>query len=468
MESIQENMDGQAKILIENGRMTAYLEIGAPSGNGKPCTKEDIKKALGECNVVFGIDEEKINDALLEQNWGKSLVIARGTPPQNGSDAKIIYKFPLTMERMAPKVDEKGNVDYHNLGLIHNVKFGTELVERIPPTEGAPGMDVTGQEIPAKKGKDLRLPKGKNTVGDQNDTRLYSSIDGNVRIKDDKVVVDSIFQLNSDVDFASGNIDFIGNVLINGNVSSGFKVSAGGDIEVQGFIEGATVTAGGNIMVKGGITGVLKGLIKAGENISARFVENSRLEAGKDILVREAIMQSFVKAGGCIKVTDKKAAIVGGIIQASREVESKVIGSQLATQTTIEVGINPHYREEYQQLYKTRSEKTKLMDNYNHNLQVYQRQSTSFDNINENKRKALVKLLDEFKKLRVELAEIEERMAFLENKFQEINTARVKASEIVYPGVRISIGQSMYIVNDAIKYSQFVLDEGEVRLASLR
>ncbi|MGI5921717.1 MAG: DUF342 domain-containing protein [Syntrophomonadaceae bacterium] len=468
MGNIREDIDGQVHVVVDNDKMVAYLEISAPSGNGKPCTAADIKKALMEKNVTYGIDETALHDALLEQNWGHPRVIARGTLPQHGSDGKLIYKFPLPADRMAPKLDDKGNADYRDLGLIHNVNFGTELVERIPPTDGIPGRDVTGREIPAKRGKDIRLPKGQNTVADQDEIKLYSSADGNVRIKDHKVVVESVFELNGDVDFSSGNINFVGNVFINGNVCQGFQVIAGGDIEIRGFVEDAVVTAGGNIMVKGGITGVLKGLIKAGENISARFVENSRLEAGKDVLVGEGIMQSIAKAGGSIKVTDKKAAIVGGVIQAYREVESKVIGSPLATQTTIEVGINPGYREEYQQLFKNRAEKTKLMENIIQNLQIYQRQHLSVENLTETKKKALIKLMDDCKNYRKELAAIEARMAFLEGKFQEASIARVKASEIVYPGVRISIGQARYLVNDAIKYSQFVLDEGEVRLAPLR
>lgn len=463
----QENLDGQARLYVDNNRMVAFLEINPPSGTGKPCNIDDVKKLLQKHNVIFGIDETRIEEALLPKNWGKRFIIAKGIASENGRDAQIIFKFPMVLERMTPKEDEKGNVDYRNLGIIHNVKFGTELVERIPPTDGKPGMDVTGREIKPKKGKDRRIPKGKNTVCDQEETKLFASQDGNVTIKDNKVVVDSVFELNGDVDFSSGNIDFVGNVVINGNVSGGFQVIAGGDIEIKGFIEGAVVAAEGSILVKGGITGGLKGLIKAGENISARFIENSKLEAGNDIIIKEAIMQSYVKAGGSIKVTDKKAAIVGGVIQAAREVESKVIGSQLATQTVVEVGINPKYREEYQQLYKVKSEKSRNLDNLNHNVQIYQRQNISLENLSERKRLAMIKVLDDLKQLRKELAEIEERLLFLQAKFQEVQSATVKATGLVYPGVRISIGQSIYLVNDVIKYAQFVLHEGEVRLTSL-
>jgi hypothetical protein len=277
-----------------------------------------------------------------------------------------------------------------------------------------------------------------------------------------------VLTIARDVDYSTGDIDIVGNVCINGNVNPGFKVNSGGDIEIRGFIDGAEVTAAGSIFVKGGITGCLKTLIKARDSIHAHFVENSRLDAGRDVIVREAIMQSYIKAGGNIKVSDRKALMVGGTIQAGQEVEAKVIGSQLATQTIVEVGVNPHLREEYQILNRVKGDKKKIMDTLNHNLQVFQRSGISPENLSERKRMELIKMLDNLKNLRQELEQIMERIAVIENEFQKNHAAKVRVLEIVYPGVRISIGQSIYIVNDPIKYSEFILDQGEVRLTSLR
>ncbi|MDD4561499.1 MAG: FapA family protein [Syntrophomonadaceae bacterium] len=464
----QYSIDGKANIIIDKDLLKAYLEIVPPSGGGNPCTMEMVKSALAEKNISFGINEDSIKEALEEENWGFKILVAEGKPPVNGKDAKIIYKFPLPSERTGPKIDEKGNVNYYDLGLIHNVKMGQLLVEKIPGDDGNPGTSVLGTEIPARKGKDIRLPRGNNTVADEDELNLFATIDGHVSIADSKVIVNPVLTIARDVDFSTGDIDFVGNVCINGNVNSGFKVNSGGDIEIRGFIDGAEVTAAGSILVKGGITGCMKTLIKARDSIHAHFVENSRLDAGRDVAVREAIMQSYIKAGGNITVSGRKALIVGGIIQAGREVEARVMGSQLATQTIIEVGVNPYLREEYQILNRVKGEKKKTMDIINHNLQVFQRSGISPENLSEKKKMELIKMLDNLKNLRQELEQITERIAVIENEFQKTQAAKVRVLEIVYPGVRISIGQSIYIVNDPIKYSEFILDQGEVRLTSLR
>ncbi|MDD3852901.1 MAG: FapA family protein [Syntrophomonadaceae bacterium] len=468
MSEADARIDGQVRVSFGPGKMQAFVEVTAPVGEGAACTREQLMKALAEAGVIYNISEQAVGEALQEINRNNKILVARGTDAVAGEDGRLIVKFPLPKERIGPKVDEKGNANYYDLGMIHNVKTGELLVERVPPTEGIPGTDVTGNAIIPKKGKDYRLPRGKNTVADEEELRLYAICDGHVNIIDGKVVVDSALTIARDIDFSTGNVDFIGDVIILGNVTNGFKVKAAGNIQVNGFIEGAEVTAGGDIIVKGGITTGIKGYVKAEKNVYARFVENSRVEAGGDAIISEAIMQSYVKAGGIVKVNERRATIVGGVIQASYLVEAKVLGSQLATQTTVEVGINPYYREEYQQLIRQGNEKRKQLDALNHNLQVYQRSGISTENLPDSKRLALIKMLDEFKTLRQELVAMDERINYLEGEFERGHAARVRALEIAYPGVRISIGHAIYTVNDPIKYSEFILEEGDVRLTSLR
>lgn len=460
-------INGMAKVYIQRDRLQAYLEVVPPVEDGEACTFEEAMKVIQERKISYGLDENVIHEALKQENWGKQYQIAQGKPPVDGKDAILRYLIPIKDRSLTPKLDEKGQADYYNLGIIHNVSRGQALAERVPPVEGVKGIDVSGQDIIPRTGRDFPLPKGKNTVGNEDGTVLYAVTDGHVRLQNGKLTVEEVFELNGDVDFSSGNIDFVGTVVINGNVTSGFTVKAGGDIEVRGFVEGAELIAGGNIMVKSGIKSAMKGCIKAGASISARFVENSKLEAGTDILVREAIMQSYVRAGNSVVVSDRKATIVGGLIQASQMVEGKIIGSQLATQTIIEVGVNPYYREEYQTLMKQRIEQKKNLDTLNANLQVIQRAGVSPQEMPDRKRLALIKMLDDYKKVKQEYSQTEERVCFLEGEFSKAQSAKVRATEVVYPGVRISIGSAIYMVNDPIKYAQFILEEGDVRLTSL-
>ena len=76
-------------------------------------------------------------------------------------------------------------------------------------------------------------------------------------------------------------------------------------------------------------------------------------------------------------------------------------------------------------------------------------------------------MLDEFKTVRQEIASYEERSAFRRGNSKKTQAAKVRVLETVYPGVKISIGQAVYTVNDPIKYAEFIYQDGEVRLTSL-
>ena len=175
---------------------------------------------------------------------------------------------------------------------------------------------------------------------------FFSSINGQVNFADGKITILATHEVQANVDNSTGNINFIGSVYIRGNVLSGFIVEAGGDVEVFGGVEGATIKAGGDIILRRGMTGNNKGVLIAGGDIIANFIENGTIEAANDIKA-ESIMHSNVKCGNTLELAGRKGLLVGGVARVGREIKAKVIGSHLATRTLIEVGLDPNLRERY-------------------------------------------------------------------------------------------------------------------------
>lgn len=61
------------------------------------------------------------------------------------------------------------------------------------------------------------------------------------------------------------------------------------------MIEGACIEAGGNIIIARGMNGMAKGILKAGGNIVAKFLENATVSAGGYVNT-ESILHSNVTA----------------------------------------------------------------------------------------------------------------------------------------------------------------------------
>jgi len=91
--------------------------------------------------------------------------------------------------------------------------------------DGVDGVNVFGKTIDFKKGRNVDFNNGKNTYISQGGLQLKANTDGCVEISNGKVYVNDVYVVN-DVDNETGNIDFVGDVVINGDVKAGFSVKS--------------------------------------------------------------------------------------------------------------------------------------------------------------------------------------------------------------------------------------------------
>ena len=167
------------------------------------------------------------------------------------------------------------------------------------------------------------------------DYKIYATLDGQLSITIDSINVLPVFEVNGDLDLKTGNIDFIGNVLIRGNVPSGYTVKAGGDIHVMGLVEGAHLIAGGSVHISGGIAGGMRGSLEAGIDIYSNYLNQAICNAGRNVSIDRTILHSKVTSGG--RVIVQNGHIIGGEIRAARSVEAIDIGNYHYMQTIIHI-----------------------------------------------------------------------------------------------------------------------------------
>ncbi|MDI3280800.1 MAG: FapA family protein [Bacillota bacterium] len=454
--------DAQAVVTVSDDGLAAYLEI-VPALGGKPLTREAVEAALAEAGVTYGINWSQVEVALQQQEFPHRYVVAAGKPPVDGKDAYLEYRFSLDKKASRPVELEDGRVDFYNLQLVQNVQKGDVLAVKIPPQAGIPGMTVRGQPIPPKPGKDIKLPRGKNVEVSEDETQLIAGTAGQVVVSNGKIHVLPIYEVHGDVDFTTGNIDFVGSVVVQGNVHSGFTVRAQGNIEVRGSVEAANLFAGGDVVLLRGMQGGDRGQIVAGKNVVARFLEHAIVQAGEEVLVEEAILYSQVQAGRKIDVRGKRGRIVGGLLRAGELVRAKVIGSKLATKTEIEVGIQPEHREELNKLNASLAEKERQLDQLNKALNTLKNALAAGKIFSEEETARMQKILKTHAFLRDEIVELRKRKEQLDALLSSDPRGRVQASEVMYPGVKVTIGHTTHLVKDELAKVMFYLADGEIR-----
>lgn len=331
------------RIQVEFGRDFLVASVSfLPDSSGARPTDADLSAALAAAGVRHGIDPESLKLALASPP-GKKTIVARGEPPRSGVDGVIRY-VEKPGQAGAPRALENGRVDHRDLQLVKNVVKGQVLAEKEPPLPGRPGIDVRGIAMAPPSVADPAFPKGANTAVTPDGQRLVSLIDGHLAWKQPgqgrvELAVDDTFILNRAVDMSTGNLDCIGACVIRGRVNDGFSIAAGRDITVHGAAEGSNFTSReGSILFEQGFKGHGKSAINAKKNVHARFIENAVVEAEGDIIVKEHVYQSTLKAGGSIRVEGDPGVIMGGSVAFLDRLVCRQLGSPTNPKTRVYLG----------------------------------------------------------------------------------------------------------------------------------
>ena len=283
-----------------------------------------------------------------------SILIAKGVAPTDGVDTHVKYSFDA--EKRAGKVLPDGTIDFKERNVAIGVSAEQFLGEVIPATEGAPGLNVKGEEIPAKDGEEKTFTAGQNvkSQSEANTTKFVSEIDGAVNISGETIEVLPIFNVSGDVDYESGNIDVPMNVEIAGSVRGGFVVKSGGSVVIGGAIEnGADVHAKGDVIAAQGIFGEETKVVALG-NVEAKFIQNSTVMAHENVTVGAFILNAIVRSGGEVSVEEgsgsRGGSIIGGEVIASKRIKAKYLGSADTDRTLVGIGPNAEQLEQQNKL----------------------------------------------------------------------------------------------------------------------
>jgi uncharacterized protein (DUF342 family) len=231
-------IDGSVIIRVEEDGANAFLEIVPPKNGGKEITKEKVLEHLAAKGVRHNINHKLLDDIFEEKLFEMTHIIARMTPPKDGINGSIDYLFERN-DSCVFKENEKGEVNFRDLGIIKNIRAGTIIANISLPTDGEPGMDVRGRPIPQTKGKPANFTVGAGTQTTPTGERIIAIIDGNLKWTNNQFIVEETVTIGTDVDLSVGNIDFIGDVVIKGMVNDGFKVRSGKSITVMGNVYAA-------------------------------------------------------------------------------------------------------------------------------------------------------------------------------------------------------------------------------------
>ena len=467
---ISGNRDGHLEVSLTKDKLNAVALVRNPSGSGKPFTAVNIRQQLAAAGVTHGILDEVVGQIVQDQGRTlvDELVIAQGKAPVNGEDTRFVSLVEDVAERRKPLLDTEV-VDYREFGGVNTVSPGDRILKRVPPTPGEDGFDVTGAVLSAIHGKDRELKLNKSVQVDPQDPDiLLANVGGMPVINDRGAFVEQLINLDN-VDLKSGNIEFDGTVIIKGDVKSGMKVKASGDINVMGTVDAAMLEAEGSITVNGGIIGhgsvrddkgaIRKesGFVTAKGNVMARFFKNVYVEAGDSIIARDTINHSEVASRNQVVVGGRggstKASIVGGKTRALVLVRAPIIGSPASAHTTIDVGYDPDAEKRGKELETKIVETEKTLADVDKMAAFYRKNPDKLKpGLMDRVVATQMKVLDDLVKLKDELKFVEETSNCLDK-------AKIVVTNMIYANVTLNFGKITRLTNEDLEKGTFMLQD---------
>ncbi|MBL0206715.1 MAG: DUF342 domain-containing protein [Propionivibrio sp.] len=361
--TIAERCDASFTLEIAPDAMQVWANV-VPACGGEDLDPDEIKQALIDAGVTFGIDSSAVS-AACALDFAERMLVAAGQPAEDGINAHFEMLVADTRDRR-PQVSEGGLIDFRELGAIPMVAAEQPLMRRIPPTTGTAGRNVRGEIIEPVPGQDALFDEG--LIGayiDKEDASLLRAVFSGQPVRvGHGANVEQVLTIRQ-VNMASGNIGFDGTVNIEGDVSPGMKVRASGDIVVGEVVDGAELDAGGDIRVAGGI--IAQARVRAGGSVSARFVESAHVFSGTTIAIDDTALQSELQANNQIIVgikSTQRGRLAGGSAKAMMLIKTPILGSPTGGVTNLVLGVNPALEAQYQDLLKViekqREEENKL------------------------------------------------------------------------------------------------------------
>ncbi len=437
-----------------------------PSKNavsGGSMSVEEIKNDLKYNQIAVDPDEEAINSFLKDKKYCTDYVLARGIPITPGKDGYVEYMFD-TDPVARPKKNEDGTVDFHALNSVRACKEGQVLAKLHKEVPGEPGKNVFGEIMMANSVKSAVIKHSKGSTLSE-DGVLTADTNGHVSLTDGMVFVSSVLEL-ANVDVSTGDIEYDGNLLVDGNITTGYKVNVTGDVEVRGVIEAAEINAGGQVTVAKGINGMEKGKIKAGHSVIAKYINSAEVEAG-GIIQSELVLNSTISAKDSIIVEGRKGFITGGTARAGNKIEAKTIGSDMGAPTSVEVGVDPALKARRAKLIK---------DNEGLRATLARTEPVLLASVDRLKRgeklppDQLKKMQDLNKVIQGQketLSKNMEELAELELSFDNETVSEVVVTGIAYAGTHIMVSDATLTLKKDYHYCRFRREGADVRMLGI-
>lgn len=464
----EEEIGQKAEALVTRAKdqLRATIQVFPPVDGGAHIGEKIIEEALAKAKVVHGIDSEAISRIIANREYMKTVQIARGTEPEDGQDAQIIFHYDRNQKKTDRSLTNLKRIDFKELNNIVNVKKGDLLIEKVSATPGKYGKSVLGKTLRQVKGKDFKIRAHKGTRKSEDGLRFYADTDGRVIYRNSELKVEPIYKVEA-VDSKTGNIRFVGSVLVKTIVEDGYTVEASGNIRIGGAVGAATIKAKGDVTIRGGVLGANNcNIISEDGNVCCKFIQDAKVDACNDVIVEEYCRNSEIHAGNSIimaSTNSDRGFVVGGQAFAQKKIVCNNVGSEVEAKTELVAGMDGKMIRQMADIRKIFKEDIAKLTTIRKAIVQLQELRNKSGELDDRKQTLLVQLLQSLLLMRNKNSENLVRFKNFLSRNRMEKDAVIRVKNVCHPEVQLSINGMNYKNEKRIDNVLFKIKDGKTQ-----
>ena len=461
--------DASVSITISNDQMSVEMTIESPYAGSVP-TYEELLALLRQKGINRGVSKKRMKNLLFQASEAEggiefTGIVAIGLPAKDGKSSRLKSLFPNAIERiLQPQEAGNNKVNMRNLGDILCVQAKSAVAERQPPGKGRAGYTVTDTPLSSNEGQWIPIKLGANTsISPQDENIVLADVGGQPKFENDIMSVDNTFQTKG-VNVGTGNIDYDGAVIVNGDVTESMQVIAKGDITINGFVESATIKAGGDIIITEGAMGKMNEedcKLHAKGSVFVQHGQGLDIVANKNLNVRKQLAYSRVKCGGIVTIGEPDRPmgnLFASTIQCGSTLYAGTVGAVSGSSLIVDFSesvntLNARYEAVLTSLKQLRE------NNFDHQIKLRELHAKHIPNGLLNQLNKIDAVFESEKHLLKWLETVEQDLRQAKIDFEK--NARVVAYKELFPGVSIKMNKRHWRSEKEYLKSVVSLEEGK-------
>lgn len=450
-------MFGTLVVTFSDDRTKAFLTLARPASLPDD-SRNDYAELVSELSGTHGLTHLKedvlarVIDDFNERQLGceKELVADTGQPMKPGKNGYIEW-----LTGPDPKVveDTQGRVDFYAVSALKNVAEGESIARLHPPVQGKAGLSVTGEVLTPPPAKEVVYAAGENVEFRPDTGEFFALRNGRIDLVGHTIKVSRVYEVEGDVDFSVGNINFDGFIHVRGNVQDNFVLNAKEGVQIDKVVEAAVIDSGGTLTVIGGMNCRNKGTVRCAGDLITRFLNNAEVFCKGSIRIEKEVLNCKIFAGS---VPSPAAMISGGEMVSGGDIDIKEVGSPMGVRTVLQAGRDVFVEKEIEELEKTTHEEKEVCEGLAHKLEAIEPLEESLSAPQKAGIRTLRKRVEKLRGgLEARKTEIEEK-----KKAAMRLDATVTVRRVIHPGVIVRIGKYEKAINQTFEgYRKFAFDK---------